>query len=130
MSKTAAEAVASTPLIPREALFGNPTRSAGMLSPDGAWLSWMAPHDGVMNVWMAPASDPTAAKRMTSATDRPIPQYFWAPDSRSLLYVQDKAGDENFLLYQVDVATGVERSLTPFEKTRFRLVGASNTIKD
>jgi dipeptidyl aminopeptidase/acylaminoacyl peptidase len=131
MSTTAAaQAVASTPLIPREALYGNPTRSAGMVSPDGKWLSWMAPHEGVMNVWMAPASDPSAAKRMTNATDRPIPQYFWAPDSQSLLYVQDKAGDENYLLYQIDVASGVERVLTPFEKTRVGLVGASNTIKD
>jgi dipeptidyl aminopeptidase/acylaminoacyl peptidase len=129
-STAAAQAVASTPLIPREALYGNPTRSAGMVSPDGKWLSWMAPHNGVMNVWMAPASDPSAAKRMTNATDRPIPQYFWAPDSRSLLYVQDKAGDENYLLYQVDVATGAEKVLTPFEKTRVGLVGASNTIKD
>jgi len=131
MSTTAAaQAVASTPLIPREALYGNPTRSAGMVSPDGKWLSWMAPHNGVMNVWMAPASDPSAAKRMTSATDRPIPQYFWAPDSQSLLYVQDKAGDENYLLYQVNVASGAERVLTPFEKTRVQVVGASNTIKD
>ena len=129
-TSTAAEAVASTPLIPREALYGNLTRSSGMISPDGKWLSWMAPHEGVMNVWMAPASDPAAAKRMTNATDRPIPQYFWAPDSQSLLYVQDKAGDENYLLYQVDVATGAERVLTPFDKTRVQLVGSSNTIKD
>ena len=107
---TAAEAVASVPLIPREALYGNPTRAGGQLSPDGHWLGWMAPHDGVMNVWMAPASDPAAARRMTTATDRPIPQYFWAPDSHSLLYVQDKAGDENYLLYQIDVASGVESS--------------------
>jgi dipeptidyl aminopeptidase/acylaminoacyl peptidase len=127
---TAAEAVKSVPLIPREALYGNPTRASGQVSPDGKWLSWMAPHDGVMNVWLAPASDPTAAKRMTSSTDRPIPQYFWAPDSQSLLYVQDKAGDENYLLYQVDVDSGAERVLTPFEKTRVRLVGASHTIRD
>ncbi len=129
-TSTAAEAVASVPLIPREALYGNPTRSSGMVSPDGKWLSWMAPHEGVMNVWMAPAGDPSAAKRMTNATDRPIPQYFWAPDAQSLLYVQDKDGDENYLLYQVDVSTGEERVLTPFEKTRVSLVGTSNTIKD
>ncbi len=128
-TSTAAEAVASVPLIPREALYGNPTRSSGMVSPDGKWLSWMAPHEGVMNVWMAPAGDPSAAKRMTNATDRPIPQYFWAPDAQSLLYVQDKDGDENYLLYQVDVSTGEERVLTPFEKTRVSLVGTSNTIK-
>jgi dipeptidyl aminopeptidase/acylaminoacyl peptidase len=127
---TAAQAVQSVPLIPREALYGNPTRSAGMVSPDGKWLSWLAPHEGVMNVWLAPADDPTAARRMTNATDRPIPQYFWAPDSRSLLYVQDKAGDENYLLYQVNLESGEERTLTPFENTRVQVTGASSTIKD
>ena len=127
---SAAERVAGAPLIPREALFGNPTRSGGQISPDGNWLAWMAPHDGVMNVWLAPASDPAAARRMTNATDRPIPTYFFAPNSRSLLYIQDKAGDENYLLYQVDIASGEERCLTPFENTRARLMGASHAIKD
>src|SRR5690606_11961658 len=115
---------------PREALFGNPTRSGGQISPDGRWLAWMAPHEGVMNVWLAPADDPANARRMTSATERPIPAYFFAPDSRSLLYIQDKAGDENYLLYQVDIESGAERNLTPFEDTRVRLVGFSHAIKD
>ena len=125
MTDTAADAVASTPLISRDALFGNPTRAGGKVSPDGQWLSWLAPHEGVMNVWIAPANEPDTARRMTNATDRPIPQYSWAPDSRSLLYVQDKAGDENYLLYQVDVASGEERTLTPFENTRVQIVGGS-----
>ena len=122
--------VTAAPLIPRDALFGNPTRAQGQISPDGKWLSWTAPHEGVMNVWVAPVSDPAAAKRMTSATDRPIPQYFWAPDSRSILYIQDKGGDENFLLYQVDIASGKEVTLTPFENTRVEVIGASHAIKD
>ncbi len=128
--RTAAEAVRNVPLIPREALYGNPSRASGQISPDGRWMSWRAAHEGVMNVWIAPADDPAAARRMTSATDRPIPQYFWAPDSQSLLYVQDKGGDENFLLYQVNLASGEERTLTPFENTRVQVVGTSNTIKD
>ena len=33
---SAAERVAEIPLIPREALFGNPTRAGGQISPDGA----------------------------------------------------------------------------------------------
>jgi len=127
---SAATRVEGAPLIPREALFGNPTRQGGQISPDGAWLAWMAPHQGVMNVWLAPASDPLAARRMTSSTDRPIPTYFFAPDSESLLYIQDKAGDENYLLYQVQIASGEERCLTPFENTRARLMGSSHAIKD
>ncbi len=126
----AATLVADIPLISREDLFGNPVRAGGQLSPDGQWLSWMAPHEGVMNVFMAPYADPAAERRMTSAKDRPIPQYFWSPDSTALLYVQDKAGDENYLLYKVDVATGAETCLTPFENTRARVVGASDTIRD
>jgi dipeptidyl aminopeptidase/acylaminoacyl peptidase len=118
------------PLIPRAALFGNPVKSAGKISPDGKWLSWLAPSNGVMNVWLAPAADPAAARAMTTAADRPIRQYFWSPDSRTLLYIQDKGGDENFLLYGVDVASGKETGLTPFEKTRVQIVGASTTIKD
>ncbi|MBU0669932.1 MAG: S9 family peptidase [Alphaproteobacteria bacterium] len=120
----------AAPLIPREDLFGNPTRASGQISPDGKWLSWRAPKDGVMNVWIAPVSDPTAARAITASMDRPIPQYFWAPDSRSVLYVQDKGGDENFLLYGVDIASGTERTLTPFENTRVQVVGTSNRIKD
>jgi len=127
---SAAARVAGVPLIARDALFGNPTRAGGQISPDGRWLAWMAPHEGVMNVWLAPAADPHAARRMTSATERPIPAYFFAPDSTSLLYIQDKAGDENYLLYQVGIDSGAERCLTPFENTRVRLTGFSKTIRD
>jgi len=122
--------LADVPLIPRDLLFGNPVRAGGKISPDGKWLSWMAPHEGVMNVFVAPFDDPEAARRMTNATDRPIPTYFWAPDSKSVLHIRDKAGDENYLLYQVDVETGEERNLTPFENTRVQLIGASERMRD
>ncbi|RGP40028.1 Acylaminoacyl-peptidase [Altererythrobacter insulae] len=118
------------PLIPRDDLFGNPSRAAGKLSPDGKWLSWLAPKDGVLNIWLAPVGTPDAAKAMTDATDRPIRQYMWAPDSKSLLYIQDKGGDENFLLYGVDIASGKETTLTPFENTRVDIVGGSESIRD
>jgi dipeptidyl aminopeptidase/acylaminoacyl peptidase len=120
----------AAPMIPRSALFGNPTRAAGQISPDGQWLSWLAPKDGVMNIWVAPASDPAAARAITSATERPIRQYFWSPDARAVMYIQDKGGDENFLLYAIDLASGTEITVTPFENTRVELVGTSTTIKD
>ena len=47
------------PLIPRTVLFGNPDRDQVLLSPDGAYLSFVAPHDGVLNIWVAPPTDPT-----------------------------------------------------------------------
>src|SRR4028119_1795645 len=75
-----AQTSASTPLIPREALFGNPQKTAGRISPDGKWLSWIAPRDGVLNIWVAPASNPGQAKALTNERTRPIRNYFWAPD--------------------------------------------------
>jgi dipeptidyl aminopeptidase/acylaminoacyl peptidase len=126
----AQSAAPTVPLIPREALFGNPSKTAGRISPDGKWLSWIAPRDGVLNLWMAPIGDPAAAKPMTAEKVRPIRGYFWSPDSSMLLYTNDKGGDENFLLYGVDVASGTERLLTPFEKVRVQVQGVSPVVTD
>ncbi|MCK0129033.1 S9 family peptidase [Erythrobacter sp. F6033] len=123
-------AIDQFPLIPRDALFGNPTRAQGKISPDGTWLSWLAPVDGTLNIWLAPRDNPDDAKAITSSTDRPIRDHFWAPDGKSVGYIQDKGGDENFLLYRIDIASGEEICLTPFEETRVQIVGSSETILD
>jgi dipeptidyl aminopeptidase/acylaminoacyl peptidase len=123
-------AAPQAPLIERTALFGNPSRVAGKLSPDGKWLAWIAPRDGVLNVWVAPAGQPGQAKALTAEKQRPIREYFWAPDSSSVLYVNDRGGDENFLLYKVGVQGGEPQPLTPFQKTRVEIVGTSVHVKD
>ncbi|APE27022.1 S9 family peptidase [Aurantiacibacter gangjinensis] len=131
IATTAAARVADIPLIPRDHLYGNPVRAQGKLSPDGSHVSWMAPWEGVMNVFVAPFDDHDAARRMTSVTDRPIPSYSWAPDGQSLLYIRDKDGDENYLLYQVGLGEGAdEKCLTPFDNTRVQLIAASERIRD
>jgi hypothetical protein len=56
------------PLIPRKVLFGNPDRSQVRISPDGATLSWLAPRDGVLNVWVAPRQNLEAARPVTHDT--------------------------------------------------------------
>ncbi len=122
--------IQSVPLIERAKLFGNPVKANGQISPDGKWLSWTAPRDGVMNVWVAPVDNPDAAKPLTDERKRPVRQYFWSPDSRQILFIQDKGGDENFLLYGADVATGKQVALTPFPKTRARIFGVSSKHKD
>jgi dipeptidyl aminopeptidase/acylaminoacyl peptidase len=131
VATAAAPPEASAPLIPREALFGNPSRSQGRISPDGAYVSWLAPLDGVMNVWVAPAANPTAAKPMTRETKRGIQQYGWAPDGRHILFVQDDGGNENFRVYSVEVTTGTQRALTPAKpKVRADLLGVSRLRPD
>ena len=118
------------PLIERAKLFGNPVKAYGRISPDGKWLSFTAPRDGVLNIWVAPVDNIDAAKPLTNERERPIRQYFWTPDSKQILFIQDKGGDENFLLYGVDVASAKQTTLTPFKKTRAEVVGISNRHKD
>ena len=120
----------AVPLIERSKLFGNPVKANGRISPDGQWLSWTAPVDGVLNLWVAPVGSPDTAKSLTNEKERPIRQYFWSPDSTQILFIQDKGGDENFLLYGVDVATATQRALTPFTKTRAEVVGISSKHRD
>jgi len=125
-----AAAQTAAPLIERTKLFGNPSRIAGTISPDGKWLAWIAPRDGVRNVWVAPVSDPAKARPMTAEKKRPVQGYFWAPDSSQILFINDTDGDENFKVFGVDVATGAQKALTPFDKTRAQVSAISRTVKD
>ena len=111
-------------LIPREVLFGNPERIGPRLSPDGRRLAWIAPAGGVLNVWVAPLDDLAAAAPVTADRDRGIRSLAWAHDGRTLLYVQDRGGDENWRLYGVDLDTGADPvDLTPFDDVQVQLIG-------
>jgi dipeptidyl aminopeptidase/acylaminoacyl peptidase len=112
-------------LIPRRALFGNPDRASVRISPDGTHLAWLAPLDGVLNVWVAPRQDPDAARPVTRDTGRGIRSYLWAYTGGDLLYVQDKNGDENWRLYAVALQADAVRDLTPIEGVQTRLIGVS-----
>ena len=114
---SAADRIAGTELIARDALFGNPERANVQISPDGKYLSWVAAVDGVLNVWIAPADNPSQARAVTQDTARGIRSYFWSYQPDTLLYLRDSGGDEDFHLYAVDLKTGQAKDLTPFPKT-------------
>lgn len=122
---SAADKVASVPVIPRSALFGNPEKAQARLSPDGKFVSFIAPKDGVLNVWVGPRSDPSTAKPVTNDTKRGIRQHFWAYDNKHVLYQQDEGGDENWHIYATDVVTGITTDLTPYKKVQAQVVGLS-----
>lgn len=116
-------------LVPREILFGNPERDQPCLSPDGTRLAWLAPDEGVLNVWIGGA-DLSDARVLTADRDRGIHTLAWAHDGRHLLYVQDRGGDENWRLHAVDVTTGEDRDLTPFDEVQARVVGLDKRFPD
>ena len=113
--------MADVKLIPLEVLLGNPERASAQISPDGKRLSYMAPLDGVLNVFVGDAGAGNE-RPVTHDTDRGIQGYLWAHDNRHLMYVRDKDGSENFRLYDVDLETGVERDLTPLDGVQCRLI--------
>jgi len=77
-------------LIARKTLFGNPVRTQARLSPDGRYISFLAPKDGVLNVWLAPFADLDEAKPITDDRRRGIREHYWALTGAHVLYVQDE----------------------------------------
>jgi len=118
----------SEEIIPRDVLFGNPTYASPELSPDGKYLTYLAPDGkGVLNVFVRSTADENNdnARMVTKDTSRGIRQYQWAPDSRTILYLQDFEGDENFHLWAIDANTvdAEAKDLTPGKDVK-----ASNLI--
>ncbi|RQW77926.1 MAG: S9 family peptidase, partial [Methanothrix sp.] len=113
------------PLIPRSLLFGNPDRITARISPDGSKISFLAPHNGVLNVWVGPSGDPKSAKPVTSDASRGIRSYAWAFTSRHIIYLQDKNGDENWRIHCVLLDSGEIKDLTPFEGVRSQIQALS-----
>jgi dipeptidyl aminopeptidase/acylaminoacyl peptidase len=118
---------APPPLIPRELLFGNPERLEPRISPDGRRLAYVAPDEGVLNVWVRTIGK-NDDRVVTRDRERGIRIQFWAPDSERLLYIQDKDGDENWHLYGVDLKTLETRDLTPFPGVQARVVAIEPSI--
>ncbi len=120
------------PLIPREVLFGNPERMSPRLSPDGSRLAYLAPTDGVLNVWVGPVgSSPSEDfEPVTDDTRRGVRVYFWAEDNRHIVYLQDEGGDENWRVHAVDASTKEDRDLTPFDEVQAQILDKSRHFPD
>ena len=117
-------------LIPRKTLFGNPERTAVTISHDGTRIAYLAPLDGVLNVWVAPLEALERASPVTRAQGRGIRRYFWAYHPRFILYLQDRDGDENWHLFAADVETGTARDLTPYDGVQANLQETSDKFPE
>jgi dipeptidyl aminopeptidase/acylaminoacyl peptidase len=100
--------------------FRNPQESDHQVSPDGNYISYLAPYERRMNVFVKPAGG--AATRVTSETERDIAGYFWK--GNRILYVKDFGGDENFHVVSVNLQGEDMKDLTPGEKVQAHIVDA------
>ncbi len=106
-----------TPVISREVLFGHPDRISPKLSPDGTRLSFLAPVNGVINVWEGPSRDPDQARAVTHDTGQGIRIYQWAYTNEHILFLQDDDGHGHMRLYRVSLGSGDVTALTPSTST-------------
>jgi dipeptidyl aminopeptidase/acylaminoacyl peptidase len=116
-------------MIPREVLFGNPVKASPELSPDGKKLAYLAPQNGVLNVWVKTIGQ-NDDQVITADKKRGIRVFLWQLDGERILYIQDKDGDENFHLYQTSLKTRKTRDLTPFDGIRAELVAYNPRFPD
>ena len=117
-------------MIPREKLLGNPDKASPRISPDGRRLAFLAPVEGVLNVWVGPIDKPTEARPVTHDKVRGIRMYQWAYNNRQIIYLQDAGGNENWHVYAVDLDRGQTTDLTPLENLRANIEEISDRIPD
>ncbi|MXZ09073.1 MAG: S9 family peptidase [Gemmatimonadetes bacterium] len=95
------------------------------ISPDGEYLSYLAPVAGVLNVWVTAVEDPDSARPITKDEERGIRLYIWTYDGQHILYYQDAKGDEDWHVYATNITTGETRDLTPFEKVNAQILSVN-----
>src|SRR3954471_13414024 len=121
------------PLIPREVLFGNPEKAQPRLSPDGKRLAYLAPVDGILNVWVGPVGSPVGSEDYGPVTEdrkRGIRIYFWAEDNEHIVYLQDVGGNEDWRIHATDPETQETRDLTSFEEVQAQLLAKNKRFPD
>jgi dipeptidyl aminopeptidase/acylaminoacyl peptidase len=114
------------PLVPFESYLLKPSYEAPKVSPDGRHIAVLAQVDGVSNLMLADAATPTKLLALTHDTGRGLqahtiwdePTFRWAENGKHLFYLRDDKGDENWVLYSLDIATGESRRLTPPDGVR------------
>lgn len=117
-------------IIPLSAFFGDPEYAMARISPDGKHLAYLAPHQGVLNVWVAETNQPQKARPITHNKTRGISKYYWAHNNENIIYEDDNQGDENWRLYRTDIKTGKTQSLVSFKKVQVQIAAMSPHFPD
>jgi dipeptidyl aminopeptidase/acylaminoacyl peptidase len=112
-------------LIPRAALFGEPTRYQIRLSSDGRDLSFLAPSDGAMNIWLAPRDNLAAARLLTHKKGKGVEFHRWAADGHTIVYEEAELGTETTHVVTIDVRTDATRDLTPLPGVQAKVIATS-----
>jgi len=119
-------------LLPLQTLLAPAGYVAPQISPNGRWISYIAPLDGVANFFVAPSDQPKSGQAVTSFTDRGVQatdisgvvMYSWHADSEHIIYPVDYDGDENWDIHIVNIVSGEERNLTPSPGIKTQIIAS------
>ncbi len=112
-------------LIPRAMFFATNSYSEVHFSPDGKWISYLRPVNGVNNLWIAPIAAPREGRVLTDFRTRGPDGYRWSADGTHILLMKDSGGEEVTQISAVDVRTGAIRDLGNDRAVRSVLVRTS-----
>jgi dipeptidyl aminopeptidase/acylaminoacyl peptidase len=121
-------------LIDREIFFGNPEIAAGNISPDGKRIAFMKTYEGIMNLYVKDVDEEFGNARVLTKSKSPILGYLWTKDSKYILYVNDKQGDENLNIFSVDPShewsEESNQNLTPLDEVNVQIFKVSKSNPD
>lgn len=123
-------------VLPLQLLLAPDEFVAPQVSPDGRWISYIAPSEGAANLFVAPIGEPRHGKPITRYTERGVQatdvsgvvMYRWHADSKRIIYPKDYDGDENWDIHVVDIDSQEDKNLTasPAVKDLIIAYGAAN----
>jgi dipeptidyl aminopeptidase/acylaminoacyl peptidase len=105
------------PLIPRAIILEESERGNPALSPDGRKVAYIAPFDGVGNIWVKTVGR-NDDRAVTHNAKNGIDFCIWQADGEHVLYYQNQSGDENRHLFQTSIRTGLTKDMTPLPGAR------------
>ena len=121
---------ADSGLVPAEVYFHSPEISDAKLSPDGGYIAFLKPWQGVLNIYTMKNGKGTPV-RISDASLIDIRDFIWK-DRNRIVYVNDQDGTGCDRLFIADPEGLNPKALTPDENVRIRivdrLVGVENTI--
>ncbi len=128
LSVAAPQTLQTDKLIPRAMLFSDPQFTQVRISPNGKHLSYLAPHQGVLNVWVGDPKIPNSMHPISDNQKRGVASYFWAYNNRDILFIDDNEGNENWRIYKIDVHTRKKTVLASLDNVQTRIVATSRHL--
>ncbi len=107
-------AAGAPPQIARADLFGEPARQGAQLAPRGDRIAFLAPRDGVTNLWVVSIGAMDDARPVTDDRARGVRSFAWAHDNTTLIFAVEEDAEGRERLYAVDTSSAAApRALTP-----------------